>query len=137
MIQYIRDKYKIKVIETPKNQPAICDGIMIKNNDLIGIFESKCRYNINYNDIKKMGSWLVTYKKIDECAWLSSKLRVPFYGILYLKSDPTILRWKITDNTGSYLFDFEVKQTRTQRSINGGKAVRENAFLPTKYAMVI
>ena len=41
--------------------------------------------------------------------------------------------WKITDKYGNFLFDYDVKETRTQRTINGGSVVRKNAFLPVKH----
>ena len=43
----------------------------------------------------------------------------------------------ITDNEGNYLFDIRTQKTKTQATINGGKAERENAYLPMEYATLI
>ena len=40
--------------------------------------------------------------------------------------------WKITDKYGNFLFDFDVRNTRTQKTINGGSVIRTNAYLPLK-----
>ena len=57
-------------------------------------------------------------------------LRVPFLGFLYLIPDEMIFYWKITDNMGDFNFGFDVRRTSTQRTINGGRALRMNAYLP-------
>ena len=136
MLEIIKNKYNFDIIETAKDQPALCDGFIVKDGIIIGLFESKCR-NATLKDLKKWDSWLVTYKKIDGLAWLSSKLRVPAVGFLYSIPDGIVLRWKITDKEGNYLFEPIVKNTKTQRSINGGEAMRENAYLPMKYASLV
>jgi hypothetical protein len=61
---------------------------------------------------------------------LSEMLRVPYIGFLYLIKDDIAMYWEITDKYGNFLFDFEVKNTRTQKTINGGSIIRTNAYLP-------
>jgi hypothetical protein len=63
---------------------------------------------------------------------ISEMLRVPYLGFLYLIKDKIIMYWKITDKYGNFLFDFDVKNTRTQKTINGGSVIRTNAYLPFK-----
>ena len=136
MLAIIMGKYDLDIIETNKDRPAICDGFIVQNRIITGVFESKCRNN-TLEDFNRWGSWLVTYEKIDGLAWLSSKLCVPAVGFLYSIPDRTVLKWKITDKEGNYLFDFKVDETITQATINGGQAKRENAYLPMKYASTI
>ena len=38
--------------------------------------------------------------------------------------------WKITNSDGEFLFNFDIKRTKTQKTINGGKIFRSNAYLP-------
>ena len=64
-------------------------------------------------------------------------LMVPYLGFLYLVPDDMIFYWKITNKIGDFRFDYEVKETLTQKTINGGKTIRENAYLPFKYAYEI
>ena len=108
------------------------DGIIVKDNQLSGIFESKCR-NMNFMEFNNYGSWLVTFDKIMDGKKISQMFRVPFFGFLYLIPDKIIYYWKITDEIGEFKFRFEVNKTTTQKTINGGKAVRTNAYLPIKY----
>tara|TARA_R100000700_G_scaffold37892_1_gene48553 strand:- start:4916 stop:5398 length:483 start_codon:yes stop_codon:yes gene_type:complete len=119
------------LIETNKNTDAKVDGIIIKNNELSGIFESKCR-DLSLMELRNFGSWLVTFDKIMDGKRLSEMLRVPYIGFLYLIKDEIVMYWKITDKHGNFLFDFDVRNTRTQKTINGGSVVRTNAYLPFK-----
>jgi len=117
------------LIETDKNMDAKVDGIIVKNNQVSGIFESKCR-NLSLMQLRDFGSWLITLDKIMDGKQLSEMLRVPYIGFLYLIKDKIIMYWKITDKYGDFTFDFEVKKTKTQKTINGGTACRVNAYLP-------
>jgi hypothetical protein len=119
------------LIETDKDMDAKVDGIIVKNNQVSGIFESKCR-DMSLMKLREFGSWLITFDKILDGRKLSQLLRVPFIGFLYLIPDEIIMYWKITDKYGNFLFDFDVKNTKTQKTINGGSIVRTNAYLPVK-----
>ena len=121
-----------KLIETDKNIDAKIDGIIVKDNQLSGVFESKCR-DLSLMQLQKFGSWLITHDKLMEGKKISTLLRVPFIGFLYLIKDDIIMYWKITDKYGDFLFDYDIKETRTQKTINGGSVIRKNAFLPVKY----
>lgn len=117
------------LIETNKDTDAKVDGVIVKGNELSGIFESKCR-NLSLMELQKFGSWLVTFDKIMDGKRLSEMLRVPYLGFLYLIKDQVVMYWKITDKHGNFLFEFSIKNTKTQKTINGGSIVRTNAFLP-------
>ena len=119
------------LVETNKDTDAKVDGVIIKENELSGIFESKCR-DLSLMELRNFGSWLVTFDKIMDGKRLSEMLRVPYLGFLYLIKDKIIMYWKITDKYGNFLFDFDIKNTRTQKTINGGSVVRTNAYLPFK-----
>ena len=76
MISIIKSKYNVNIIETNKDNPALCDGFTTRNGIITGVFESKCR-NATLKDLNKWGSWLVTYDKINDLAWMINKLCVP------------------------------------------------------------
>ena len=120
------------LIETDKEKESKVDGIIVKNNQVSGIFESKCR-NMSLMELQNYGSWLVTFDKIMDGKNLSKLLCVPFVGFLYLIKDKIVMYWKITDSKGEFEFDFEIKKTKTRKTINGGEAIRTNAYLPVKY----
>ena len=119
------------LVETNKNTDAKVDGVIIKENELSGIFESKCR-DLSLMELRNFGSWLVTFDKIMDGKRLSEMLRVPYLGFLYLIKDQIVMYWKITDEYGNFLFDFDVRNTMTQKTINGGMVKRTNAYLPFK-----
>ena len=126
-----KHKNSSMLIETNKDMDAKIDGIIIKNNELSGIFESKCR-DMGLIQLMEYGSWLVTFEKILDGKRLSEMLRVPYLGFLYLIKDDIVMYWKITNKYGNFMFDFDVKNTRTQKTINGGIIMRTNAYLPFK-----
>ena len=130
MLSYISEKWKsknISIVQTIKKEPADCDGFLIKDNQVIGLFESKCR-NLSLKQINLFGSWLITFDKLEKCRQLSLALKIPFLGFLYLVTDDIVLMWKIAEN-GEYCFDFEVSDTKTQSNVNGGSIIRSNAYL--------
>ena len=135
MLNKIRDhickKHKSNsfIYETDKNKASKVDGVIVKDNILSGVFESKCR-NMGLMDLMEYGSWLITMDKIMDGKEMSKMLCVPYIGFLYLIKDDIVMYWKITDSDGEFLFDFDIKKTKTQKTINGGEAIRTNAYLP-------
>lgn len=131
----IENKWNVSVVETPKDSIAVGDGFLIKDGLIKAFFETKCRYDMTYEDLVNRGSWLVTYSKIEKCKRVSKLLCVPFIGFLYLlpNSDPQqkiLLYWKITNKDGEYDFEFDVQDQHTQQTINGGETLRKNAYFP-------
>ena len=120
-----------RFIETPKKRPAAADGVFMKQAVLHSVVEVKAR-----NMTRKLllmhfhDKWLVTMEKVEQGRTLSALLGVPFVGMLYLLPEKRLLTLMITDDKGEWEFDFETRETTTQRCINGGEAVRLNAFLP-------
>jgi hypothetical protein len=149
MLTAIERKYKSLVIQTPKEREAKCDGIITKDNIMRSVFESKCRYNLQYDlETNKMSvdvrsgsmdctSWLITHDKIVQGQYMSEMLCVPFVGLLYIVSSGVVLSWKITDATGRLIINTNEQVTKTQYSINGGTAVRNNAYLNLSDSVVM
>ena len=133
MLEYIQNKFNVKFIETLKYKSSACDGFICRNFKIIGLFESKCRYDMDSILLEERGSWLITHKKLLECQTLSKLLKIPFIGFLYLDLDRTIYSCKVTNSDGDFTIKYETKNTITKKTINGGKIERENAFIPVKY----
>ena len=133
MLEKIKLSFSVQLIETPKNMDSKIDGIIVKDDQISGIFESKCR-DMSYMELLDYKSWLVTFNKIMDGKKISEMLRVPFFGFLYLIPDELVFYWKITDEFGEFRFGFNIKRTLTRKTINGGMAMRTNAYLPVKYA---
>lgn len=129
MLKYISNCWGVEIIQTNKNESAVCDGFLVKDCVIVALFESKCR-KLLYEEMEEYGSWLITHEKIKQCRLLSEYLKVPFIGFLYLIKSNMVMFWKITDEDGKYNFTFETANTETKRTINDGITIRENAFLP-------
>ena len=115
------------IIETDKNMDAKVDGIIVKNNQVSGIFESKCR-NLSLMQLVDFGSWLITLDKIMDGKQLSEMLRVPYIGFLYLIKDKIIMYWKITDKYGDFSSTLKLrKQEHKKQSM----VVRSTGPMPT------
>ncbi len=140
VIDLIKNKwinYQINIIETDKKKESRIDNLIIKENKLIALAEIKCR-NMTLIEMNYWGNtWLVTNQKIIDGATISKLLAVPFYGFLYLQPEDKILGWKITNEKGMYLFDFDIKKTKTQATCNGGEIYRDNAYLPISKARFV
>ena len=132
MLKYVSKCWDIKIRITKKETPAPYDGIMLKNNIIIGIFESKNRI-MSLESLEDFGSWLITFEKLEKCRIIANKMNVPFYGFLGLELSKLIMYWKISDENGNYLFDFKHFHSATQATINGGEAYRDNAYLPIEF----
>jgi len=130
MIEHIEKCWGVQIFETNKKDSALVDGIIVKNNEIVGVCENKCRNMTHDTLVDKYGSWLITDSKLDIGKIASKILKVPFIGFLYLVDDDITLFWKITDTDGNFLFDFKTEETPTQATINGGTAIRLNAYLP-------
>lgn len=84
MLNYIKNRTGVAFIETPKYKSSVCDGFICRNNVIVGIFESKCRYDMDKKLLNERGSWLITNRKIVKGKILSELLKVPMFGFLYL-----------------------------------------------------
>ena len=129
----------ISYIETPKNQPAVIDAVLVKDGQIIGVVETKCRPSLNLVDFKityKM-RWLVTASKLDRIQQVAEALRVPFVGFLYLPYQNVLLYRSLWKPDKGWIVDIERKNTKTQTTINGGEIWRENAYIDMTEAKMI
>lgn len=123
------------VAETKKKLPASVDGVLFSKGEIVGVYESKVRaltldqLRTQFND-----EWLVTYEKICEGAQAARLLRVPYFGFLYLTLDNVGLGLRIADEAGQFLPRIRLERTVTQRTCNGGKALRTNAYIDVSRA---
>jgi hypothetical protein len=118
--------------QTPKHSPAKIDAALIKHGNLIGLAETKCRYDVTLSKFRTKydNKWLVTWEKVESGLGLAEQLCVPFWGFLYLVDDDTLLIQNLTQAT------LETAFTETQETINGGKITRENAYISMENAIV-
>jgi hypothetical protein len=128
-----------RYIETPKNEPALVDALIASESGLHSVVETKCRYGLTVDSFmgKFDGAWLITFDKLEQARRLSVSLGVGLSGFLYLKDDDALLIASISDKDGMFKRRIYIEATETQRTINGGLATRNNAFIDMKDARVL
>ena len=130
-VEIWRAHYKhIQYVETPKDQPAAIDAILTSGGICRAVVETKCRemdLNTFINTYDEQ--WLVTFRKIGKAKEIAEMMNVPFLGFLYLAHDDVLLWAKLWDPKEGWCRQFVVQKTETQKNINGGKAIRDNAFI--------
>jgi hypothetical protein len=83
--------------------------------------------SLTLETLRQFGTYLITYRKIQRGRVAARLLHVPLFLIVGL-ADCTVW-WKVSEADGQWCEDPDVQRTRTQRSINGGTALRWNAYL--------
>lgn len=135
-IDSLNEKYKGKseFLLFSDDVAAPFDGVIKKEGRLSVAFEVRTRNcnvidgKIDYHGAKKYDTLLITKNKIDTCVDLAKQLHLPFCLIIVFKN--TTLLWNISDKRGKWLIEEpEVAKMRTQKSINGGRAQRENYLI--------
>ena len=122
----------MKYIQTPKDKPAKVDAILTRHGEIVGVAETKCRYNLTLEQFQRMfqNEWLITAEKVDTGIKLGEMLCVPLYGFLFLVDDDTLLVQNLSTAT------MRRQVTETQRTINGGTAIRENVYVDMKSSRI-
>lgn len=134
-LKMLEEKFNNQFVRWPNYQAADFDGFIVEGDEVKAIYEFRSRDagfvdgKIEYKD-KKYETIMLTQDKIDRCRKFSKEWRLQFLFIFYCLKTRSVHCIPITDNRGEYLFPYKVKETRTQKTINGGWAVRKNAFLP-------
>lgn len=125
-----------KYVSTPKDRPSQVDAILSHDGVVEAIAETKCRYGMTLNEfmVRFSGEWLVTLDKVLKASQISASLSVPLYGFLYIVSEGVLLTRRLTDSSGQFCVPFRADNTITQRSVNGGSAMRSNAFIDMREA---
>jgi hypothetical protein len=135
MLDIIKNKFGLRIIETDKDKGVRFDGLLCKGSIAVAMFESKCR-NMSVPELEKYGSLIITNDKLEVCRKISKVFMVDLYVFCYCLKDKKVVAWKVATD-GTYNYDICVKSTQTQKSINGGSAVRKNSFLPWSEAKVL
>lgn len=122
---HLLKKYGWKIHTTPRY--AAIDGIASKNGEVTHIVEFKSR-NESFESMERFQTYLISYDKVLKGIEISRMMCVPFILIVYLIRDGIIIGVELGDEYGVGV-PMEIQETRTQRSIDGGEAIRRNAFI--------
>jgi hypothetical protein len=126
-----RNNHGWSYVDTRKDTHAAVDAVLVKGGEVFAVAETKCRYGLTEEKFRTSfnSEWLVTTAKIVTASQVAAALQVPLYGFLYLVDDDVLLTQRISDRDGQFVVRFRCDNTRTQRTVNGGDAVRSNAFI--------
>lgn len=121
-----------KVSMLPPSRESAIDGFLIKpDGEIAAGIEAKCRYGVTLDGLRTTfgNEWLVTMRKLTTAWNVCSALCVPLVGFLYLVDERVLLTKRIVDDGGDFCAEFRCDRTETQRTVNGGTAMRGNAFI--------
>jgi hypothetical protein len=127
-IKKISDIWGINIVQTINTKSADIDAIAIKNNQISAVLEVKTRES-SLDQLKKWGSYLITFEKLLKIRASCNSLQVPGFLVVFLLDSNNIVYWKICDSLGSFLISFEAKNTITQKTCNGSQINRLNAYI--------
>lgn len=129
----------LRYVETPKDQPATVDALILSDSGIKAVVETKCRYNVAIDFFMTVfnGEWLVTLDKIIDASRTAKLLGVPLVGFLYLVKDKTLLVQRIANPDGRFTAEMKIRTTKTQTTINGGEIERTNAFIDMRHAQIL
>jgi len=83
--------------------------------------------SLTLETLRRFGTYLITHRKLQRGRVAARLLHVPLFLIVGL-ADCTVW-WKVADADGAWCEDPDVQRTRTQATVNGGTALRWNAYL--------
>lgn len=119
-------------VHTSDTDAAVIDGFVVDpKGQIVAGLEVKSRYNITLEMFmtKMQGRWLLTLQKLNDMQFLAGLLRIPMYGFLYIVPSKIVLVERLVDRDGNIVCSYYAEETETQRTINGGRAIRPNAYI--------
>jgi hypothetical protein len=133
--------YGYRYISTPKDQPAVSDALILDGNQIYAVAETKCRYDMECADDFFEGEynseWLLTFDKYMKNCDVARALCIPLVGIIVLpNSNEWLVKRLYEGATNTHLAHIRLDTTKTQATVNGGVAVRTNAFINMRGAKV-
>ena len=139
--RWVEKNFSLRYIQTPKDSPAVIDAIITNKSSsrILAVVETKCRYDVetlhqfqyNYKN-----EWLVTWSKVHNAINIATSMGVPCVGFLYLVKPKALLMQRISEPDGKLATEVRLSTTSTQATINGGRALRTNAFIDMKQAAI-
>lgn len=139
MLEILETEHKdCQFIHTPITKAALIDGMIIRDGELVGIYESKCRRN-TLKEFKNdfSSEWMVSFHKLQAGSQLAKSLCVPFIGFLYLVPDKMVAQIKLTDDKGNFLPSIFIGRKQTSKCCNGGTMMDTCGFISLDSAVYI
>lgn len=130
----IQTRFNVHVIATGTDHTPV-DALWVRRGVCVGCSEHKVR-RWSRQQMQTYGdTYLITAQKLVEGRRISRALGVSFYVVIVLLPDAMAYAWRITDAAGEPQFTWEERTSATQDTVEGGTAVRINAYLPFSRAI--
>jgi hypothetical protein len=125
--------------ETPKDEPANVDAVLVKDKEIFAVVETKCRYDMTFVQliVDREAQYLISFDKILKGKVVSHHLGVPFLIFVYLVAQDILIVTKITDSSGEIVCKMQVTERLTQRTVNGGTIRKTVALIDLENAKVL
>jgi len=104
------------------------DRLFSRDGAVVSIAEIKVR-NMSLSELELLGSYLLSYHKIEWGVAAAEILHVPFLLFVNLMKSNQIAYWTIADKGGKIKSNYQVQNTETQATCNGGTTSRDNAYI--------
>lgn len=115
---------------------APVDCLFYISDTVIRVAEIKCR-NLSLHRLMSYGSYLITAEKLAVGIRLARELGSDFWVVVWLIESGEVLGWRVYSPYMPLRVFWRERQTKTQRTCNGGEIVRLNAYLPIKESVNI
>jgi hypothetical protein len=111
------------------------DGIISIDGHPRILAEVKSRHDFDEDTFwnRHQGEWLISNRKITTNVPIAKGLGVPFVGAMHIVQSKVVLVKAIWNQT--ILPGIKVRRCETQETINGGRIMRDNAFVPMHGAL--
>jgi len=127
-----------KFFHTPITKASLIDGFITRNEELIGIYESKCRrHSLETFQNQFQNEWMMSCHKLLSGAQLSKMLEVPFVGYLYIVPNKIVMSVKITNEKGRFIIPIRFAEKKTSACCNGGTMQDTCGFINLKSMKII
>ena len=115
---------------TDKDREAPFDGRIMLRGKSVALVETKCRADVDIYDFRARyrNRWLITERKLQRAAACARRERVPLYGFLFFVRGQVLLVKRLADARG-ILIEYDLRETKTKATVNGGEATRLNAYV--------
>lgn len=122
-------RYRLR--EMHETEPAAFDcWIEDTLKQVSELAEVKCRWMSSVALFERFGGkWILSYDKLESLRLVTLHARVAVSGILYCMEDGCVLLRRLWDRSGRILTPYSVCVTETQKTVNGGTATRNNAYI--------
>lgn len=118
------------------------DGYFVKDGIILGLFEAKTR-NAAIQDGKILyggklyDEYMITMNKVVSGVNIAKSNKIDAYIIVNFEINNVVAVFKTFEYATGEIMSYRSANTWTQRSINGGSANRENAFIDMSFAHFI